>query len=64
MLIALYILKNNEEIKGYIFFGNTFLYTLSADSTTFLLRDARSVNNLNNLICFYLASLKPKLKLN
>ena len=55
MLIALYILKNNEEIKGYIFFGNTFLYTLSADSTTFLLRDARSVNNLNNLICFYLA---------
>ena len=49
----LILLIKHEEIKGFRFFGSTFLYATYIDNTAFFLSDAKSVNNLLNVIFFW-----------
>ena len=49
--------------KILIFFENTYLYIAYADDTKFFLRDARSLNNLRNMVNIFssFCGLKPVL---
>ena len=59
----LYLLKRNPKVKALKIFRHEFLYTASADDTTYFLKDRKSIielmNELNTFSNF--SGLKPNI---
>ena len=62
--IVFILIKANKRVKGINIFKHTYLYSAYADSTTFFLRDKRSIKELLNTFAIFseYSGLKPNEK--